>query len=405
MVTVFRLLIVLICAACLFAQQPIDKAWQLVRSGQREEAMQVLTGILRSNPRDVDARLLYGSLLMEAGKQQQSISQLEEAVALRPKSAEAQNALGEAYNRFGETEPAERAFKAAVSLNPRFAVAQTNLGLVLLQEGKPDQAALHLDEALRIFGKNPDASYPHYLRAKVYSAQNKPKEAEKELAAAVALKPDFAEAWSDLGQARKQNLNSAGALAAFDRAVKANPNDAVAQYRLGAEYLRQGKPHQAVEHLERSYRIEPKNQSTLNSLQAALRRDGKTEEANKIRQELAQLLRDQDKANQNALMATKVNNEGAALEKAGDLRGAVEKYREAVSLNPNHVGMRVNYAIALLRLGQWTEGLNQLHTALKMNPHDAQLQAAMRDALSQAPKALVPDWHDEWSASAHPESR
>jgi tetratricopeptide (TPR) repeat protein len=395
----------LVFAASLFAQQPIDKAWQLVRSGQREEAMQVLTGILRTNPRDVDARLLYGSLLMEAGKQQESISQLEEAVALRPKSAEAQNALGEAYNQFGEPQAAEKAFAAAVALDPRFATAQTNLGLILLQEGKPDKAAVHLDEALKVLGKSPDASYPHYLRAKVYSAKNEPKEAEKELAAAVALKPDFAEAWSDLGQARKQNLNSAGALAAFERAVRANPNDAVAQYRLGAEYLRQAKPHQAVEHLERSNQIAPKNQSTLNSLQAALRQDGKTEEAAKIRQELAQLLRDQDKANQNALAAARVNNEGAALEKSGDLRSAVEKYREAVNLNPNHVGMRVNYAIALLRLGQWTEGLNQLHDALKMDPHNAKLQAAMRDALSQAPAALVPDWHDEWSAAAHPASQ
>lgn len=405
MAKVIRPSVVLFFAAFLFAQQPIDKAWDLVRSGQRDQAMQVLTGILRSNPRDVDARLLYGSLLMEAGKQQESISQLEEAVALRPQSAEAQNALGEAYNRFGETEPAEKAFAAAVALDPRFATAQTNLGLVLLQAGKLDEAATHLDEALKILGKSTDASYPHYLRAKVYSAQSKPKEAEKQLLAAVALKPDFAEAWSDLGQARKQNLNSAGALAAFERAVKVDPNDAVAQYRLGAEYLRQGKPHQAVEHLERSNQIAPQNQSTLNSLQAALRQDGKTEEASKIRQELAQLLRDQDKANQNALAAARVNNEGAALEKNGDLHGAVEKYREAVSLNPTHVGMRVNYAIALLRLGQWTEGLNQLHEALKMDPHNAKLQAAMRDALSQAPAALVPDWHDEWSAAAHPGSK
>lgn len=396
------LVVALVFAAYLFAQQPTDKAWQLVKSGQREQAMQLLTGILRTNPRDADARLLYGSLLMEAGKQQESISQLEEAVSLRPKSAEAQNALGEAYNKFGETVPAEKAFAASVALDPKFAAAQTNLGLILLQQGKPDEAAQHLDEALKVLGKSPDASYSHYLRAKVYSAQNKPKEAEKELAAAVALKPDFAEAWSDLGQARKQNLNSAGALVAFERAVKAGPNDAVAQYRLGAEYLRQRKPHQAVEHLEQAYRIEPKNQSTLNSLQAALRQDGRTEEATKIRRELAELLRDQDKANQNALAAAKVNNEGAALEKAGDLRSAVDKYRQAVNLNPNHVGMRVNYAIALLRLGQWTEGLNQLHEALKMSPRDAKLQAAMRDALSQAPKELVPDWHDEWSAAAHP---
>src|SRR5581483_1776387 len=94
--------------------------------------------------------------------------------------------------------------------------------------------------------------------------------------------------------------------------------------------------------------------------------------------------------NQNAVAAIKINNEGASLEKAGNMPAAVEKYREALNLYPDHVGIRVNYAIALLRTGEWTEGLNQLHEAGLRDPANAKIKAALQDALSQAPPHLVP---------------
>ena len=170
------------------------------------------------------------------------------------------------------------------------------------------------------------------------------------------LRPDFAEAWSDLGQARKSALDSAGALAAEKRAVELNPGDAIAQYRLGAEYLRQEQPELAMEHLEQAYRLNPEDQSTLNALHNALRLNGKTEEANRIKQKLTELLRKRDQANANALKAVKLNNEGAGLEKAGDLRGALDRYRQALDLYPTHVPIRVNYAVALLRFGAMDGG-------------------------------------------------
>ena len=198
---------------CLGQQVSVEDAWRLVRKGERAQAIQVLYKVIESNPADADARLLLGSLQMEAGAKSEAIAQLKEAVRLRPRSAEAQNALGEAYHNFGETRSGEEAFEKAVSLDSKFAQGQVNLGLVLLEEGKFDQAAPHLDQAEKLMGHTAEAAYPHYLRAKVYSARNQPGEAIRELNAAVLLRPGFAEAWSDLGQARKENLDDDGALA------------------------------------------------------------------------------------------------------------------------------------------------------------------------------------------------
>ena len=179
---------------------------------------------------------------------------------------------------------------------------------------------------------------------------------------------------------------------ALEHAVELTPKDGVAQYRLGAEYLRQDQPQQAIAPLQAAYAISPEDQSVLNSLKSALRQAGRSEEAADVKQKLAELLRQRDIQSQNAIKAFKLNNEGAALEKTGNLTEALERYRQAAALNPSHAGIRTNYAVALLRLGHWTEGLTELHNALERDPNNQQLKAAWQDALSQAPPNLIPAW-------------
>ncbi len=380
------LYLALACEMSLWAQKgPVEEAWALLGKGQRPQAIRLLYETVKAEPGNADARLLLGSVLQEEGDAAGSIAQLTEAVKLRPGSAEAQDALGEAFNAAGDTKAARGPFQKAVAIDPKFAQAQLNLGLVLLDAGELDQAALHLDRAIELLGNKPDAAYPHYLRAKVSSAQNDLKQAIAHLQQAVALRPDFAEAWSDLGDARKTNLDDAGALAAFERAVLLAPGDSVAQTRLGSQYLEEGKAHLAAEHLREAARLDPRNQSTLYLLQRALRADGQTAEADGVKQKLAELLRDKDKDDQNLLAGIELNNQGADLEKAGNLAGAVEKYRAAQVLLPGHVGIRVNLAVALLRSGQWKEGLAELREAVRREPGNAVLQAALDDALAQAP--------------------
>jgi len=380
-----RFLTTLACAGLLLAQRtPVEEAWDLLAKGERKQAIRVLHEIIKANPRDADARLVLGSALMEDGERAESIAQLSEAVRLRPRSAEAHNALGEAFNNFGETKAARGAFEKAVGLDPKFAEASVNLGLVLVQAGEFSAAAGHLDRALARLGTSPEAANPHYLRAKVYTEENEVEKAAAQLKEAVSLRPDFAEAWSDLGQARKTLLDDPGALAAFQRAVELSPGDAVAQYRLGAEYLHEAKTQEAIQHLQEALRLNPENQSTLYSLQLALRADGQLEQAAQVKKTLADLLRKRDKASEDALTAVQLNNQGADREKAGDLRGALEKYRAALDLYPEHVGIRVNVAAALLRLGHRSEGISELREALRRDPGNTVVKEALDRALKQS---------------------
>ncbi len=333
----------------------------------------------------------------ENGQQNHSTAALAEAeqtAQQHPKSAEAQNALGEALDEAGQFDAARQAFERALQLKPAYGQAYLNLGLVSLQLNASDAAASNLDRAVKLLGSTPEAGYAFYVRAKIYTAHDDYDDALRALNKAVTLRPDLAEAWSDLGQTRKEKLDERGALTAFKKAVDLNPDDPVAQYRLGSEYLRQGSAALAAEHLQIAYKHNPKDQSVLNALQSALRKQGKTAEADQIRTELATVLRERDRTMQDAVSAVKLNDEGAALEKNGDLPAALEKYREASRLYPDHVGIRVNYAVALLRLGHWTDGLNELHEALQRDPGNTQIRLALKDALAQAPPELVPKWND-----------
>jgi tetratricopeptide (TPR) repeat protein len=385
-----RLVVFALLSLSLPAQRsPVEDAWQLLAKGQRPQAIRLLQEIIRSNPRDADARLLLGSVLQEEGDRNGAITQLTAAVRLRPNSAEAQNALGEAFHVFGDDESAHPLFEKAVALDPAMAPAQLNLGAILAKNGDLAPAAAHLDRAIALLSRKPsqneDLAYARYLRAKVYTAQGDVPKAAAELQQAVSLRAEFPEAWSDLGAARKTLLDDSGALAALERAVSLAPDDAVAQTRLGAEYLVQGNAHLAVVHLQEAARRDPENQSTLYSMQRALREDGQAEQADAIRKKLAEMLRQKDQADQNSVAAIQLNNQGADLEKADNLTAALEKYRAALVLLPDHAGIRVNFAIALLRLGQWQQGLAQLREAIRREPDNALWKAALEDALTQAP--------------------
>lgn len=381
-----RMLVSLALASLLLAQRPpVEDAWDLLAAGKHREAAELLRKIVRTNPSNAEARLLLGSILVEEGNFTDAIPQLKEAVRLQPRSADAHNALAEAYSGAGDAAAARAEWEATVRLDPRFAPARVSLGLVLLEAGEPDAAGEQLDRALEVLGDTEDAALARYLRAKIHSERNQVEKAAAELEQAVSARPDFAEAWSDLGVARKALGDDAGALAAFQRSVEADPENAVAQYRLGAEYLRQGKSKEAVVHLEAAFRLDPEDQSTLYNLQLALRQDGQLERARDIKERLAELIRRRDKISQDAMTALRLNNEGAAMEKAGDLRGALEKYRAAVALDPEHSGIRTNFAAVLLLLGQGSQGIAALREALRLDPKNESLRQALDAALTQAP--------------------
>ena len=308
-----------LCLAFAFARMlaaqasRIDAAWDLLAKGQRAQAIAVLREAIKAEPVDGDARLLLGSVLLEERQAAESIEDLKAAVRLKPESSEAHNALGEAYSTFGYPKAARPEFEQAVRIDPRFAQAHVNLASSLLLDDETAPATAHLNRAISLSGQTADAAYPLYLRGRLQLDAREPAKALLDLEQAVKLRPDFAEAWSDLGEARRNLLDDPGALDAFQHAVELSPDDAVAQTRYGSKLLDMGRAHDSLPHLQAAVRLDPSNQSALNGLQSALRRDGQTAQADAVRRQLAELIRERDKNDQGLMQSLQASGQSPAV--------------------------------------------------------------------------------------------
>jgi tetratricopeptide (TPR) repeat protein len=386
--TVTTLFLALACGgALLAAQASLDSARQLLAHGSLKEAEEMLRGIVSAEPRDADARIMLGMTLAIQGVRSEAIEQVVEAVRLRPDSAVAHNALGTVLSRFLETRPAREAFVKAIQLDPRLAEAHVNLSLILAQAGEFGPAGEHLDRAIELQGDTRAAATSYYLRARVWAAQTETEKALAALENAVRLRPDYVEAWSELGAIRQLLLDDAGALQALEHATALRPTDAEAQYRLGLQYRRMGQPHQAAEHLMEALNRGLENRATLYNLQLALREDGQLEEAKRIANRMEPSLRATTDSAAKSLATAALTNEGIEMEKKGNLAGALAKYRAALDMEPDRAGVRLNYALALCRLSRWQEGILELREVLRLDPNSADATKALYIALEQVEKS------------------
>jgi tetratricopeptide (TPR) repeat protein len=366
------------------AQSSLEKAESLLSKGATAEAVVVLRQIVTDDPRNVNAHLLLGTALALVGERSESINQMAAAVQLRPDSARAHNQYGMVLSRFIEVKAAREEFEKALQLDPRLAEAHVNLSLILAQAGELISAGDHLDQAIKLQGDARAAAYTHYLRAKIWGSQNQIDKSIDELEKGIQLRPDYAEAWSDLGGMRRLSLDNSGAVQALERAVALNPHDSTAQYRLGQLYLQNGETAKALDHLKIALLGDPSDVATLYSLDRTLRRAGKPEEAKPIEKQLAELRAQSDRASTVALAASRLNDEGIALEKSGDVRAALAKYRAALDLDPTGTGFQLNYGLALCRLGRWDDGIAELREVLRLDPDNHEAAKALYIAIDQA---------------------
>ena len=382
---VLGLVVALACSELLAqGQSSLERARKLVSVGSFHKAEAMLRQTIAADPSNIDARVLLGKTLALQGVRGEAIEQLAEAVRLNPGSATAHNEFGMVLSRFVEVRAARQEFESALELDPGLAEAHVNLSLVLAQAGELAAAGDHLDRAIELQGNHREAAYAHYLRAKIWAAQDQIDNAMDELERAVHLRPDYATAWSDLGGLQRLALDNAGAIVALQRAVVLKPDDALAQYRLGQLYLHDGHAIRAVEHLKQALFYNPNDRAILYNLMLALRKAGRAEDTKPIEKRLAELQQQSDRASEVGFTASDLNSEGIQLEKSGDIRAALAKYRAALDLDPTGFGFRLNYALALCRLGRWQDGIVELREVLRLDPDNADAAKALYIAVDKA---------------------
>jgi tetratricopeptide (TPR) repeat protein len=205
---------------------------------------------------------------------------------------------------------AERLYRVTLRKNPECWMAHDNLGVILVTQGKLDEAINHYNEALRLRPSNPRSHYdlalalrrkgktddaireyeealrlrPNYQKAhnnlgNILLQNAKLDEAIEHLRSALELQPDYAEAHNNLGNALMQKQQVDEAISHYKQALEIRPQYREAHFNLGGALVRTGKIDEGIEHYQEALKAGSNPPEAYLSLADALQRKGRSEEA------------------------------------------------------------------------------------------------------------------------------
>ena len=141
----------------------------------------------------------------------------------------------------------------------------------------------------------------------------------------------------------RRNVDYGSAVAIWTDTVTKWPDNARAQYGLGAALLRAGRPAEAIPCYERALRLDPARADVCSDLGNALADAGRVPEAIQHYEQALRL---------NPDLADVHNNFGAVLYTAGRMAEAIPHYRRALQLKPEYLEAEYNLGLALFDAGR-----------------------------------------------------
>jgi Flp pilus assembly protein TadD len=305
------------------------------------------------------------------------------------------------WNQSRQYANAETLYRTTIDRNPSCWMAHSNLGMLKLNSSL-DEALAHFKEALRL---KPDLAEARTNLGNALQRMGRLKEAVAEYREAVRLKPDLAEAHNNLGNALPKLGQIKEGEVECREALKIDPDYAEAHYNLGVILQAMGKPEAAAQFQE-ALRLQPDSPQAHNDLGITLQSMGRLEEAVVQHQEALRLKPDFAEAHSNlgtalqrmgrteeaisqyqeALrlkpeLAEAHNSLGNALQATGHAAEAEAQFREALRLRPGYPDACYNLAITLQGKGRLEEALTQYREVLKSNPNDSAVHNNMGAAL------------------------
>jgi tetratricopeptide (TPR) repeat protein len=217
------------------------------------------------------------------------------------------------------------------------------LGKYCLGQGRLDEAASHLGEAVRIY---PESSEHYYALGVALLTLGRLEEADAQFRHVLGRDPGRADAWHDLGIVELRLGKPDRAVRCFRRILEPEPDSADALAMMGQALWRQGRRAEALEALRQALAHDPRQADAWHGLGTAhLAQERPTE--------------------------------------------AIEALQEALRLKPALVSVRSELGVALGRLGRWAEAASCQWDAVRMQ-EDGERQLAAMGGRAPAPEGIPP---------------
>lgn len=185
--------------------------------------------------------------LMELNRFPEAITAAQNGLAPNPKSYALHLRLGAAYLAAGRYAEAESVFRDLVEAGDPLPTGYIGLAQVLLRTGRAEEAATELGDAEKKLGPQFLISY---FRGLALDRAGKPSEALAAFQDAVRLNPNSAEAYLNLGKEDLASGHLNEAIAELQEALRLNPGDRQATRLLSQAYRRAGDATNAAKFAE-----------------------------------------------------------------------------------------------------------------------------------------------------------
>ncbi|MGD2129853.1 MAG: sulfotransferase [Lysobacterales bacterium] len=138
-------------------QQQLQKAYQLLQQGYREEAEQIGHGILARAPGQPETLHLLGQIEQARGEFDKALRLYQRGLKSAPQHLHLLNSAGWVEKELGNDREAESLFRKALEIDPQYYYARQNLGVLFQQQQKYDEAKRLYLEVIRQQPRQADA--------------------------------------------------------------------------------------------------------------------------------------------------------------------------------------------------------------------------------------------------------
>ena len=184
-------------------------------------------------------------------------------------------------------------------------------------------------------------------------------------------------------------------LVLFQHALKTNPDNFLAHYKIGTILSNTGNKKDALKHFYQSIKINPHNEKPYINLGTALIRLGRYEEAAKY---LATAVEINDRS------VDALNNLGNALVHQQKISEAMDFFKKALTLDPDHAATHVNMGLAYEKMGQTENAITAYSAALQSEPANVSANNNMGNVLARMDRNIEAIRHFNTALAISPQN-
>ena len=248
-----------------------DVASQLLDLDRLEEAAAEFRAVLAKDPRNAHAWRALALIARQRGDRGEALDFFRVAAVFNPADIWNEQDAATELRELRRYEEAALAYRALLGREPSFVHALRGLALVARATGAHEKAAEHFAAVARLDSGN---AWAHVDLGGELHETGRFDEAEQAYRAAVALKPDIAQAWRSLGLIARRRGDHAAALEHFRAAAGRDPANVWLQHDVATQLAELGRLDEAEQELAALVAQRPDSLEAVLAYANILRRRG-----------------------------------------------------------------------------------------------------------------------------------